>query len=86
MAVFSVLEVDFDLGFCRISIPLESGGDDVIVLDPRSICSSDDATEAQLKAAIGQLVERRLYELFPPPAPRPPALLGMIGRQFEDGV
>lgn len=86
MAIFSVLDVDFDLGICRVSIPLESGGEDVIMLDPRSICSSDDATEAQLKSAIGQLVERRLYELFPPPAPRPSALLGMVGRQFEDGI
>jgi len=85
VATFTIESADFDVGVCTVKIDLPGGGHDLIKLNPFSICASDDATEAQLRDAIGQLVEVRLAQLFPPPPPRPAALLAMVGRTFVTG-
>lgn len=86
MATFTVIEVDYDVGVCKVCIDLPNGEQDIIPIDPYSICASDDATEAQLRDAISQLVEIRMQQLFPPPAPHPQALLDMIGKSYSSGA
>lgn len=82
MTTFTVTSVDFIAGICEVSFDLPTGGQDTITINPFSIAASNDATELQLRDAIAQMVERRLFELFPPAPPQPPALLAMVGQTF----
>jgi hypothetical protein len=83
---FTVKEADLDLGYVTVEVTLPDSSKSDLTADLYGVVGGDDATEAEIVNGLRQLVEGYVLQLFPPPRPRPAAVLDMVGRTYDEEV
>ncbi len=83
MTTYVVKQVDLDIGFVVVEVHLPDNTEVDVTLDITSVAASSEATEAELRHALNQLVDQYVLSLIPPERPRPTALSSMVGLVFD---
>lgn len=81
MSLFTILDVQTEIGFTTVRIYSEKGNI-VRSFDHKQFIVSEDMNEQELINGLTQLCEAELINTYPPAIPKPPVLLGMVGKSY----
>ena len=81
MTLFTVLEVQLDIGMTTVRIHSEKG-DIVRTFDHRRFVVAEDMNEQELVNGLTELCHMELDSAYPPAIPKPTVITSMVGKSY----
>lgn len=79
---YIIKDVDFSTGIVEVDFTLKDESVETAYIEIQSIAISDEDTELQLQNTISEIVYNHFIQFYPPPLPKPKAILGMKGKHY----
>jgi hypothetical protein len=80
---YTIIGYEEELSIVTVEINLPDGTVDESTFSVRSFCNSDDASKDEILIALDGIVASYVFNVFPPPAPKPEALKDLINLTRE---